>query len=110
MKTFLLPQLSDQDTTVCSWELPPPNSSLKQVIIISSYWDINLPSIPQSLINAVNYCNTNNLPFIIGTDSNAHSTLWGSPNTDARGGQLEDFLIDLGIDLLNRGDTPPLEP
>ena len=106
MKTFLLPQLSDQDTTVCSWELPPPNSSLKQVIIISSYWDINLPSIPQSLINAVNYCNTNNLPFIIGTDSNAHSTLWGSPNTDARGGQLEDFLIDLGIDLLNRGDTP----
>ena len=40
-------------------------------------------------------------------DSNAHSTMWGSPETDNRGLDLEDLLFDNDLTILNGNNTAP---
>ena len=47
--------------------------------------------------------------IIIGTDSNAHSTVWNCTNTDNRGEFIEDFLIDNDLSCLNVGNNPTFE-
>ncbi|KAL0803418.1 hypothetical protein ABMA28_017329 [Loxostege sticticalis] len=42
-------------------------------------------------------------PVIVAGDLNAKSTAWGSPATDPRGRVLEEWLITLGLAVLNRG-------
>jgi hypothetical protein len=44
--------------------------------------------------------------YIIGCDSNAHSILWNSPNTDLRGRLLNDFINCKNLFLLNNGFKP----
>lgn len=43
-------------------------------------------------------------PCIILTDLNAHNILWGSQSTDRRGKQVETFMNDNNLILLNTGD------
>ena len=40
---------------------------------------------------------------LVGMDSNAHSTRWGSPTTDARGHMVESLLISFGLQIANQG-------
>ncbi|XP_063539417.1 uncharacterized protein LOC134748560 [Cydia strobilella] len=47
--------------------------------------------------------------WIIGGDFNAKSTWWGSPVVDGRGEQLATTLDELGLNILNRGDTPTFD-
>jgi hypothetical protein len=46
------------------------------------------------------------LPVLIGGDLNAKSRLWGSPRTDARGGDVGSWALSLGLHIINRGSTP----
>jgi hypothetical protein len=39
------------------------------------------------------YCESKKLPLIIGCDSNAHHTFWGSSNVNKRGEQLLEYLM-----------------
>jgi len=50
-----------------------------------------------------NLCQQLPAPFILTGDFNAHSGLWGSSHTDARGAVLEAFLAAPNITLLNSG-------
>ena len=43
---------------------------------------------------------------IMGIDSNAHSTLWASPENNARGDAIELFVAESNLDILNQGNTP----
>jgi hypothetical protein len=57
---FPLPQFSDPDTAVGSWEpgvVGPPN-----IIFISTYWDINHEQLPPKLTETIQFCLTNNIP------------------------------------------------
>ena len=73
---FPLPQYSDPDTAVGVWE--PGTLNLETIFIISSYWDINNDRIPDKLVETIQHCLDNNIPYICGIDSNAWSTMWGS--------------------------------
>lgn len=42
--------------------------------------------------------------LILG-DFNAKSTAWGSPRTDVRGEEVEDWMVTSGVVILNRGST-----
>lgn len=44
-------------------------------------------------------------PSLVCGDFNAHSTLWGSPETDRRGELVERWSVSLDIRLLNTGAT-----
>ena len=94
-----LPELCDRDVVSCLWEIEPN----KQVMLISTYWDITLPNIPEALISSIEYCTTHNIPYICSMDSNAHSTLWGCNKNNFRGNTLEEYLLSVWADLLNKG-------
>lgn len=46
---------------------------------------------------------------IIGGDSNAKNTWWGSQKIDHRGEKMADVIFDMGWHVLNVGDTPTFE-
>lgn len=73
--------------------------------IASIYMDGNA-DIPNKFVNLISYCKENNFNLIIGTDSNAHSPLWGENYSDKRGNDLEELLFTYNLELLNDGITP----
>jgi len=52
----------------------------------------------------VRYCENEYLCLIVGCDSNAHHTAWGSTNCNSRGESLLEFLNSSNLEILNRGN------
>ena len=71
--------------TVCTIYLPP-NDTLQQQDLNNLI--MQLPS-----------------PFLILGDFNAHSPLWGSPDTNTRGQIIEDFIASNCLCILNNGEN-----
>jgi len=79
----------------------------KEVIYLASiYLDILLKADKQNLTNLINECNNNDIPLTMGIDSNAHSGLWGSKDTNERGGGIEDIIMSNKLTLVNKGSIP----
>ena len=74
-------------------------------MLISAYWDKKHDNLPAKLLEAVHFCNRNNLPYYVAIDSNAHSSLWNDKDTDDRGILMEEFLFTNPVTLLNQGES-----
>ena len=68
--------------------------------IASFYQDINRKEIDNHLLMFAKSVNH----ILIAGDTNAHSTLWGSPDNNPRGDKWEDFLVSTKLSLLNEGE------
>jgi ribonuclease HI len=68
-----------------------------------------LPAISDDLERLLLHCENKNYPVCVGADSNAHSTAWGSPLTDARGDEFDETLNRYHLSLLNAGATPTFQ-
>ena len=93
--------LSDRDNATCLWITK--ELGLSRVLVVSSYWDHFILGAPAKLTKAVEYAKSNNFDILIGADSNSHSVLTGSHETNARGKLLEEFILKHNLDILNRG-------
>jgi len=102
LEIWQLPHLSDRDCQAAIWH----NKKQKPIIIVSVYWDINLPDIPPSLIKTVTEAINKKYPIILGIDANAHHPAWGSPDNNPRGTLLENFLTNINLHILNEGTSP----
>ena len=103
--TFVpMPQFIEDDIAVGIIE----GGCLKHPVIIASiYLDILYPTaILPKMEELVAYCNANQKRLICGIDCNAHSPLWGSPDTNVRGEQLEDFIFENHLYVHNIGNEP----
>ena len=80
----------------------------QQTVLISLYLDIKLEVQPDWLDNLMEMINRKGYPLIISVDSNAHSTLYG-PDDNARGSQMEDFILQYGLRVENVGSTPTFQ-
>ena len=80
----------------------------KQTLLVSLYCDIKAPVISQTLDKLVDMCTKKGLPVLICMDSNAHSDLFG-PDSNARGEELEDFILSNSFYVENIGETPTFE-
>jgi len=105
--TFL-PQLSTPDLAVAVWNTSSQNVYLQQILLISWYWPIQDP-FPESMVALFRYIESHHLEFIIGMDSNAHSTLWGNSVNNHRGDLLEEFIMSHQIHILNTPGPPTFE-
>ena len=74
-----------------------------RLYISSFYHDINISSIAEPLTKLVGDTKS----ILIGGDSNAHSTLWGSQRNNPRGDTWENFLISNKLSLLNNDSSGP---
>ena len=61
---------------------------------------------PQILRNLVEYCDNQNIRLIIGSDVNAHHTVWGSIENNARGETLLEYLVSTDLNICNIGNRP----
>ena len=77
-------------------------------LLASIYLDIKKPVVPQWLEQLVDIADRKKMPMILGIDSNAHSTFFG-PDSNARGDELEDFILKHGMKVVNTGDDPTFE-
>jgi ribonuclease HI len=76
------------------------------VVFASVYMAAEEDCPPPKVRDLVEYCSNNNLPLIIGSDCNAHHTLWGSSNINSRGVMLTEFLASSDLHVVNRGHKP----
>jgi hypothetical protein len=58
------------------------------------------------LEDLVHYCEKENLYLVVGCDSNAHYSVWGSTNCNSRGEALLEFLNTTNLEILNWGNEP----
>lgn len=105
-----------KNLTCKSWEMKqfttPDQVAVKiklnstELILASSYMDINGPAPPVETTPLARYATNNNLPLIMGSDTNSHHTLWGNRACNERGRDLLDFMSSLGLSWANKGSTP----
>ena len=94
--------LSAPDCTVCCFEIEEGKT---QIYLASIYLDINKDCILPAMASFCEFLQRSNSKGILGLDSNAHSTLW-APDQNSRGDQIEPFLIENGLEILNIGKKP----
>ena len=66
------------------------------------YLDGNKLEFPQEFIDLI--ANKGTCSVLVGTDSNAHSTVWNCSSTNRRGELVEDFLITNNLQCVNVGN------
>ena len=98
-----LPQWSGRDCAAAILRLDK-----EYIIVASVYLDIRTSPRPAWLEALLDMAATKDYPLILGIDSNAHSTLYG-PNNNARGDEIEDLIIQHGLEVENKGNTPTFE-
>jgi hypothetical protein len=81
LELWQLPHLSDRDCQTAIWR----NGKHRPIVVISAYWDINYPSIPDMITKSITEAKNMRYDIILGMDSNAHHLLWGSPVANQRG-------------------------
>ena len=109
MKAFFIKEISDRDVVAVLLEeeacnAGPKGRSPQKYLLVSAYLDIlDTKVISQSLEKCVNFSKQNNIPTILGMDSNAHSTLWGCETNNNRGDILEEFILEHSLVIKNVG-------
>ena len=91
-------RFSDRDVTVVV-----ANFRGVEVYVASVYCDITMDRLPAKLIELMDQHREK--AFIIGMDSNAHSSLWNCEDTDGRGEMVEHFIGQYNLHVLNTGTT-----
>ena len=82
------------------------NHEGKEIILASAYMDITHDLPPANFTPLTTYADSNKLPLILGSDTNAQHTLWGNKECNKRGEDLLDLLSNLGLNWANKGNTP----
>jgi ribonuclease HI len=96
--------LSGRDCSTCSVEL-----NGQRVYFSSVYLDI-LKSVEEpNWLKAMSKAQSTQRHYFAAADVNAHSTLWGSPQSNPRGNELEDLIYAQGLSLINQGCKPTFE-
>jgi hypothetical protein len=82
----------------------------RRLVVCSAYLpcDPEDPPPPKELEELVRYCENENLYLVVGCDSNAHHSVWGSTNCNSRGEALVEFLNSSKLEILNQGNEPAI--
>ena len=100
----LIEELTSRDTTCINL-----HTKDEELVICSSYQDINLPEVINNIDNCVVKAKAINKDLIIGADSNSHSQLWGCESNNHRGDVFEDFIALNNLTVCNWGNKPTFE-
>jgi len=100
----LMPEFSCRDLTsiLLTGEI---NGHKINMVFASCYMPVDSQELPptQALFDLVSYCKSKFLRLVVGTDSNAWHSTWGSISDNARGIALMDFFMSEGLFLGNTG-------
>ena len=108
IKYSTLPQFCTGDETTIKVFLRDASGCEFEVILCSAYCPFDSASDPpsRSLIELTNFAKSTNKHLIIACDSNAHNVVWGSSDTNTRGIQIFDYILEENLTILNKGNEP----
>ena len=95
-----LEQLSNPDCAVTLLD-----TKRGKIVLASCYLDSKKAVVPQWLTKLIAFIDAKQYPSILSFDCNAHSQLYG-PDTNDRGKLFEEFILENGLNVENRGTTP----
>ncbi|RYE25309.1 MAG: hypothetical protein EOP45_04900 [Sphingobacteriaceae bacterium] len=106
IKACLLPQFCDGDQTAILVSINGENRH-EDFILCSLYMPYESNKIPSSLFEELyKYSIEQEIALIVGADSNAHHTIWGSTNINKRGESLLEYLSSIELEVCNVGAKP----
>ena len=76
-----------------------------KIVLASIYLDYNEPVVQDWLENLMTFIESKRYSSILAFDCNAHSQLYG-PDTNERGKDFEEFILNHGLHVENRGEHP----
>ena len=79
-----------------------------KLLIASIYMDVNEKIEQDFFVSLIEYSNQKGLPLLIGTDTNCHSLMFGN-ESNKRGQELDEFLIEHSFTIENIGKEPTYE-
>ena len=106
VKHSALPSLTTQDTVAVQLETEH-QGEYKTVVVASVYLPYDSVELPPSreMTAIVDYARGNGFSLLMGCDSNAHHTSWGSTDTNPRGRSLLEYIVSCDLYVLNQGNT-----
>ena len=104
----LVDELSGNDFTCGIINTQLNSKNMPNILLISGYLDINFdPQVTADQLQHIfDYAKKQSLQILMGVDSNAWSTLWGSKETNKRGEVLEELFFKNDVLIVNRGGKP----
>jgi hypothetical protein len=107
MNLWVLPEFSCRDLVAVLVKYNEEGTE-RRMVVCSAYlpYDSEDPPPSRELEDLMRYCEKENLYLLVGCDSNAHHTAWGSTNCNRRGEALTEFLNSSNLEILNRGNEP----
>ena len=75
----------------------------KEIIVVSSYQDITTSEATINIDKCCSYAQRYHKEIVIGSDSNSHSALWKSNETNLRGEQFENLIAQHNLTVCNTG-------
>jgi len=103
LNTWPVPDFTSGDMATCLWKTE--ETGFPEIMVTSVYLDINYETVcPSILRKLIRYCKVRKKELIICADTNAHSSLWNSPDTNKRGEAIEDLIFSQNLSIHNIGD------
>ena len=76
-------------------------------VFVSAYMAAEEPAPPNSLRDLLVFTENEQISTIVGTDANAHHTIWGSSTINPRGEDLLAYCVSADLNFCNVGNKPP---
>ena len=104
MTCSLIPQFSSED--VVAVRVKNVRREGDSFVFVSAYMALEEPAPPGFLKKLLSFSDRDKIPTVIGTDANAHHTVWGSSNVNTRGKDLLMFCASANLHICNVGSKP----
>jgi ribonuclease HI len=98
----LLPSLSNGDVCTVTF-------GEGRIWVSSVYCDGKREAIPPLVETLVDTARRKGILLILQADTNSHSPLWGSPESNRRGDEWEDFIFERDLEVANMGNVYTFE-
>ena len=101
---FLIPQFSSEG--VVAVRVKNVRREGNSIVFVSAYMALEEPAPPVILKKLRFHSVRDKIPTVIGTDANAHHTVWGSSNVNTRGMNLLKYCATANLLICNVGNKP----
>ena len=103
LNLWLVPEYTDGDMVTCLWRTE--DETTREVYVVSVYMDITYEQVcPSNLLRLLRSAQKRRKEILILSDTNSHSTLWGCPDNNYRGEELEDVIFQFNLTVQNVGN------
>ena len=100
----LIPMFSDED--IVAVRVNNVCRKGDSFVFVSAYMAAEQPAPPTLLRDLLIFTENEQIPTIVGTDANAHHTIWGSSDINPRGEDLLAFCVSADLNFCNVGNRP----